>query len=91
MAVWLIPVLWSNASDDETVLAWSAALREKIHAANVAAGTGIDLMYMNGCADDQKPFTGIPAANLAKLKAIRQKYDATLVFRDLSTGGYKLD
>lgn len=88
---WLITVSWTNAADDEAVIAWSTALREKIHATNVEAGTGLDFMYMNDCSDVQKPFTGLPAANLARLKAIRKKYDPTLVFRNLSTGGYKLD
>lgn len=64
---------------------------EQLHAANVAAGTAIDFMYLNDCSDDQKPFTGLPPANLARLKAIRAKYDPTLVFKRLSTGGYKLD
>ena len=72
-------------------MAWSTALLEQIHATNVKAGVGEDLMYMNDCSDSQKPFSGFPAANLAKLKTIRQKYDPTLIFRDLSTGGYKLD
>jgi hypothetical protein len=72
-------------------MAWSSTLLEKIHATNVKAGKGFDFMYMNDCSDSQKPFTGLPAANLAKLKTIRQKYDPTLVFRNLNIGGYKLD
>jgi hypothetical protein len=48
-------------------------------------------MYMNDCADDQKALFALPPANLAKLKAIRKKYDPTLVFRNLAVGGYKLD
>jgi hypothetical protein len=72
-------------------MSWSTALLEKIHATNVQAGKGLDLMYMNDCSDSQKPFSGFPAANLAKLKTIRAKYDPNLVFRNLSTGGYKLD
>lgn len=90
-ADWLITCSWSNASDDKIVMEWSTALLEAIHATNVKAGTGLAFMYMNDCSDSQQPFTGLPAANLAKLKTIRQKYDPTLVFRNLSTGGYKLD
>lgn len=72
-------------------MAWSDALREQIHAANLQAGKGEAIMYMNDCSDSQKPFSGFPAANLAKLKTIRTKYDPKLVFRKLATGGYKLD
>jgi hypothetical protein len=88
---WLITCQWSNASDDETVMAWSTALLEKIHATNLESFKGQSHIYMNDASDSQKPFDGFPAANLAKLKAIRQTYDPTLVFRNLSTGGYKLD
>jgi hypothetical protein len=70
---------------------WSNTLRESIHATNLAAGKGFDLIYYNDASDSQKPFAGIPAENLTKLKTIRAKYDPTLVFRNLMTGGYKLD
>lgn len=88
---WLLTCQWDNAADDEAVLAWSAGLRDKLHAANVKAGTAFDFLYMNDCSDVQNPFAGLPATNLAKLKTIRKKYDPTLVFKKLSTGGYKLD
>ena len=88
---WLITCQWSNAADDGEVMAWSNGLREQIHATNIKSGIGYDLIYMNDCADSQKPFSGYPVGNLVKLKTIRQKYDPTLVFRNLSTGGFKLD
>jgi hypothetical protein len=91
LADWGVFTAWSNAADDEKVKTWSENFVEQLHAANVAAGTAIDFMYLNDCSDDQKPFTGLPPANLARLKAIRAKYDPTLVFKRLSTGGYKLD
>lgn len=70
---------------------WSNTLRESIHATNLAAGKGFDLIYLNDASDAQKPYASIPAANLAKLKTIRAKYDPTLVFKNLMSGGYKLD
>jgi len=73
------------------VLAWSKNLRESIHSNNLAAGKGLAFMYMNDAADDQKALSGLPPANLAKLKTIRSKYDPNFVFRNLMPGGFKLD
>jgi hypothetical protein len=70
---------------------WSRMVLEEIHATNVRAGMGLDFIYMNDASDFQKPFATFPEANLAKLKEIRHKYDPKLVFRNLNTGGYKLD
>lgn len=88
---WLITCSWSNAADDKVVTDWASDLLEKIHASNIAAGKGFDFMYQGDSNDRQKPFSGLPAANLAKLKTIRKKYDPTLVFTNLLSGGYKLD
>lgn len=58
---------------------------------NVKAGVGESLIYYNDAADYQDAYAGFPAANLAKMKSIRAKYDPALVFTNLCTGGYKLD
>jgi FAD/FMN-containing dehydrogenase len=87
----LITATWANSSDDETVLAWSEDLLEKIHATNAEKGVARPDVYMNDAADYQKPFQGYPPANLARLKDIRAEYDPDLVFRNLVPGGYKLD
>jgi hypothetical protein len=77
--------------DDEEVMAWHTNLLEKLHAANIEKGIGLDFMYFNDCSDGQDAFSGLPPASLERLKEIRKKYDPTLVFTKLVSGGFKLD
>ncbi|KAL2063148.1 hypothetical protein VTL71DRAFT_6220 [Oculimacula yallundae] len=87
---WIISTNWRDASDDEEVIAWQTNIREEMHAANLAAGVGLDFVYMNDAGDDQDPFASIPPANLARLKSIRETYDPDFVFTNL-IGGFKLE
>lgn len=91
VAGWIISTHWQNAEDDEEVITWQKNLREDMHAENIKHGVGLDFMYYNDCGDDQDAFSGLPPANLKKLKKIRDKYDPTLVFTELVSGGFKLD
>ncbi len=88
---WIISTHWEKAEDDEEVIAWQKNLRETMHAENIKNGVGLDFMYYNDCDDDQDAFSGLPPANLERLKMIRDKFDPTLVFTNLVTGGFKLD
>ncbi|KAG4433869.1 hypothetical protein IFR05_010655 [Cadophora sp. M221] len=57
---WIIFTHWANASDEEEDIAWQNNIREEVHAANMEAGVGLGFIYMNDCADDQDPFSGLP-------------------------------
>lgn len=89
--VWEIQSQWTNKADDATVQGWAKDTIEAIHAMNLKAGVGKDLIYYNDAADYQDAFASFPPENLAKLRLVRAKYDPTLVFTNLCTGGYKLD
>lgn len=86
---WQINAFWDNAADDARVENWAIAIREKLHAINGQLGLATEHLYLNDCGGDQKPFAAIPPANLARLKSVRAKYDPTLVFTKLVTGGFK--
>lgn len=88
---WLITSTWQLASDDKLVTDWAHNLREAMHSANLKAGKGQDFLYMGDSADGQKPYEAMPPQNLRRLKQIRRKYDPELVFRNLNSGGFKLD
>ncbi|RFU31559.1 hypothetical protein B7463_g4772, partial [Scytalidium lignicola] len=87
---WLLSVGWANQSDDNTVMSWGKSLREKMHSSNIAKGTAESFMYMNDSADDQDAIGSYPKASISKLQSIRRKYDPTLVFTNLVTGGFKV-
>lgn len=46
--------------------------------------------YLNDVDQDQDVFGGYPAANVERLKSIRDKYDPEMVFTDLMPGGWKV-
>lgn len=83
-------VFWTNATDDAAVLAWSKKVVEAVHASNVKKGLASNEIYTGDAADWQDPIASYPAANIAKLKTIRSKYDPNLVFKNLVPGGFKI-
>jgi hypothetical protein len=55
-----------------------------------AAGLGNAYLYQNYASAEQNVFGSYGATNLAKLKAIRKKYDPSGVLQNLQPGYFKL-
>ncbi|KAF2867471.1 hypothetical protein BDV95DRAFT_610863 [Massariosphaeria phaeospora] len=55
-----------------------------------ANGSYLPFLYMNDATRDQSPLASYPAANIAKLKTIAQKYDPKGVFQKLQNDGFLL-
>ena len=81
---------WTNAADDAAVRAWANKITAQADAKFKALGVDSAYHYMNDAGPGQPVFQGYPAANLAKLKSIRQKYDPHRIFTDLMPGGWKV-
>lgn len=81
---------WTNAADDATVRAWANGIVAQIEAKLAALGVASPYHYMNDAGLGQPVFQGYPAANLARLKSIRTKYDPLRIFTDSMPGGWKV-
>jgi hypothetical protein len=81
---------WTNATDDAAVYAAAdevtASIMEQLEAKSLKA----DYLYLNDAGKGQPVFQSYPAANLAKLKTIRAKYDPLKVYTNLMPGGWKV-
>lgn len=84
---------WDLPQDDLRMTTWIQKVMGVLNAyaiANNASCAESDFIYMGDAGGWQKPFDTIPAANIEKLKTIRNKYDAGGVFTRLNWGGFKL-
>ncbi|KAI0128522.1 FAD binding domain-containing protein [Xylariales sp. AK1849] len=81
---------WSDQADDEVVDAFAEQLTSDIEAGLLARGVEGGFLYMNDAGKGQPVFQNYPAANLAKLKVIRQKYDPLAIYTRLLYGGWKV-
>ncbi|GKT59420.1 FAD binding domain-containing protein [Colletotrichum tofieldiae] len=88
---WIVEnVTWQEAKDDETAKAFADVVTADIEAGLEAKGVAGGYLYLNDAGKGQKIFQSYPAANLAKLKAIRTKYDPLRIYTNLLTGGWKV-
>ncbi|GKT47367.1 bifunctional solanapyrone synthase [Colletotrichum spaethianum] len=88
---WIVENLtWQEAKDDETAQAFADTVTADIEAGLEAKGVAGGYLYLNDAGKGQKIFQNYPAANLAKLKAIRTKYDPLRIYTNLLTGGWKV-
>lgn len=81
---------WDDEADDATVHAFAVKLTEQIDAQLATWGLEGGYTYMNDAGRGQRVFQSYPAANLARLQEIRDKYDPSRVFTDLMPGGWKV-
>lgn len=81
---------WEDAADDAAVYAFAVSITQQIDAQLTAWELQGGYTYMNDAGLGQRVFQSYPAANLAKLKAIRAKYDPAKVFTNLLPGGWKV-
>lgn len=81
---------WEDSADDEIILVWSKKVVEDLHETNIAKGLASSEIYMGDAADWQDPIASYPEHNIARMKAVRSKYDPELIFKKLVVGGFKL-
>ncbi|KAK1640835.1 FAD binding domain-containing protein [Colletotrichum phormii] len=88
---WVVENLtWQDAKDDAAAKAFADSVTAEIEAGLVAKGVAGGYLYLNDAGQGQKIFQSYPAANLAKLKAIRAKYDPLRIYTNLLVGGWKV-
>ncbi|KJZ71633.1 hypothetical protein HIM_08945 [Hirsutella minnesotensis 3608] len=87
---WTTLIDWSNADDDETVRSVSISTSNMWRDLSTARGLGIDFLYAGDSSRDQNPLASYGSANVAKLKAVSEKYDPAQVFQILQNDGFLL-
>ncbi|KAK6204021.1 hypothetical protein LQW54_008594 [Pestalotiopsis sp. IQ-011] len=83
---WTTLVDWKNAEDDELVRSVSIDTTAELE--KLASERGLDLpfRFMNDASRDQSPLASYGEENVAKLKAIAQKYDVDQLFQKQTDG-----
>ncbi|KAK2034488.1 FAD binding domain-containing protein [Colletotrichum zoysiae] len=88
---WIVENLtWQEAEDDEAVMLFANAVTTDMEAGLEARGVAGGYLYLNDAGKGQKVFQSYPAASLARLKAIRTKYDPLRIYTNLLVGGWKV-
>ncbi|WYZ45126.1 hypothetical protein EsH8_VIII_000442 [Colletotrichum jinshuiense] len=88
---WVVENLsWQDAKDDATASSFADTVTAEIEAGLEARGVAGGYLYLNDAGKGQPIFQSYPAANLARLKAIRTKYDPLRIFTNLLVGGWKV-
>ncbi|KAF8866364.1 FAD-binding domain-containing protein [Acephala macrosclerotiorum] len=81
---------WGSAEDtpliDEFIATMNANITAQLEAINATSA----YIYLNNADKIQNVFAGYPAANVERMKAIRDVYDPDLVFTNLMPGGFKV-
>lgn len=85
-----IAIQWSDAADDERIIAAAQNIIERSVAAAKEQGLDNPFLYQNYASAQQDVFPSYGAANLAKLKDISAKYDPAKVWQKLQPGYFKL-
>lgn len=85
-----VDISWSNASDDERVLAAAQNIVNRSVAVACAQGLDHPYLYQNYASYQQDVFAGYGADNLARLRSISTKYDPQRVWQKLQPGYFKL-
>ncbi|KAJ6440053.1 FAD binding domain-containingprotein [Purpureocillium lavendulum] len=85
-----IAISWSNAADEERVLAAGKNMVDRSVAAAKARGLDHPYLYQNYASQQQNIFPSYGSDNYAKLKAISAKYDPARVWQKLQPGYFKL-
>ena len=82
--------IWTNAADDETVLAAEREYMRRAQADAEARGITVDYLYMNYGNVWQDVIASYGTSNKQKLEGVSAKYDPTAVFQILQPGYFKL-
>ncbi|KAF4809481.1 Bifunctional solanapyrone synthase [Colletotrichum siamense] len=88
---WVVENLsWQDSKDDVVARGFAETVTADIEAALEAKGVAGGYLYLNDAGKGQRIFQTYPAANLARLKAIRTKYDPLRIYTNLLVGGWKV-
>ncbi|KAI8156041.1 Bifunctional solanapyrone synthase [Colletotrichum sp. SAR 10_70] len=88
---WVVENLsWQDAKDDAAARGFAETVTADIEAALEAKGVSGGYLYLNDAGEGQRIFQTYPAANLARLKAVRTKYDPLRIYTNLLVGGWKV-
>jgi hypothetical protein len=81
---------WTDPADDVLINAFAVKVTSVLEAKLTAADQQAQFKYMNDAGYGQEIFQNYGAGNLAKLQAIRTKYDPQGIFTYLMPGGWKI-
>ncbi|MDI1493407.1 MAG: hypothetical protein OHK93_005196 [Ramalina farinacea] len=87
---WTTLVDWQHAADDEAVRAVSIDTSSNWKNFGQQRGSYIPFLDMNDASREQNPLASYGSENVAKLKAVSQKYDAAQLFQKLQNDGFLL-
>ncbi|KAF3803279.1 Bifunctional solanapyrone synthase [Colletotrichum gloeosporioides] len=88
---WVVENLsWQEAKDDAAARGFAETITADIEAALEAKGVSGGYLYLNDAGKGQRIFQTYPAVNLARLKAVRTKYDPLRIYTNLLVGGWKV-
>ncbi|KAI4185860.1 MAG: hypothetical protein L6R41_003874 [Letrouitia leprolyta] len=90
LALALLTVTWTLASDDAAVTAAANAWLKAAKAASIKEGKGNEYVYLNYAAPGQDPIAGYGSGNRAGLRVVSKKYDSSQIFQRAVMGGFKL-
>ena len=82
---------WTDPKDDARIYAFAKKITDVIDRKLAAAGQSAKYRYINDAGEGQQIFQSYGPGSLAKLKAIRAKYDPKRLYTDLMPGGWKVD
>jgi hypothetical protein len=81
---------WFNEKDDKKAHELVAAIMKKIEKETKKANAYIRYQFMNDASWDQPVIDHYGTNNVRFLRQVRRKYDPSMVFKKLVTGGFKL-
>ncbi|KAF2470782.1 FAD binding domain-containing protein [Lindgomyces ingoldianus] len=81
---------WTREEDDETILNFADSVTADINKQLQAKGLAGTYLYMNDAGKGQPIFQSYPAKNLERLKEVREKYDPSRIYTNLTPGGWKV-
>jgi hypothetical protein len=82
---------WTNPKDDARIYIAIRKVTAAIERELLVAGQSAKYKYLNDTGEGQPIFENYRSGILARLKAIRAKYDPHRIYTDLLLGGLKVD
>ncbi|KAF7197662.1 FAD-dependent monooxygenase CTB5 [Pseudocercospora fuligena] len=85
-----IPIMWSDSSRDEEVLAFARTIMDRCVEASRKLGAFHSYIYQNYAAKEQRVFESYGKTSLERLRGVSRKYDPDGVFQRLQPVYHKL-
>lgn len=81
---------WQASTDDAAAVSFAESVTAQLEKSLSSKGVAGHYLYLNDAGPGQPVFERYPPANLARLKAIRWKYDPLKIYTNLLAGGWKV-